>query len=77
MEKLQSLRTEEDEPKNKYNDKYMRYSVRQSIKGGLVCDLNQNFKSKVCDDILNHTSKELIVKGNIYDFIEAYLNYQR
>ena len=36
-----SLRTEDDEPLYKYNDKYMRHSVRQSIKGGRVCALNQ------------------------------------
>ena len=29
-----SLRTEEDEPINTYNDKYMRWFVRQSIKTG-------------------------------------------
>ena len=31
-----SLRTEEDEPIHTYNDKYMRWFVRQSIKGGRV-----------------------------------------
>ena len=36
-----SLRTEEDEPKYTYNDKYMRWFVRQSIKGGRVCAFNQ------------------------------------
>ena len=41
-----SLRTEEDEPIFTYDDKYKRWFVRQSIKGGRVCDLiniiNQN-----------------------------------
>ena len=32
-----SLRTEEDELIYTYNDKYMRWFVRQSIKGGRVC----------------------------------------
>ena len=32
-----SLRTEKDEPIYTYNDKYMRWFVRQSIKGGRVC----------------------------------------
>ena len=36
-----SLRTEEDEPIYTYNDKYMRWFVRQSIKGGRICALNQ------------------------------------
>ena len=46
-----SLRTEEDEPIYTYNDKYMRWFVRQSIKGGRVCAFNQYYKSKHCDDI--------------------------
>ena len=49
---FKSLRTEEDEPINTYNDKYMRWFVRQSIKGGRVCSFNQNYKSKNCDDVL-------------------------
>ena len=36
-----SLRTEEDEPVYTYNDKYMRWFVRQSIKAGRVCAFNQ------------------------------------
>ena len=34
-----SLRTEQDEPIYTYNDKNMRWFVRQSIKGGRVCAL--------------------------------------
>ena len=45
-----SLRDEEGEPIYTYNDKYMRYFVRQSIKGGLFCAFNQYYKSKICDD---------------------------
>ena len=53
--KFDSLRTEEDEPIYTYNDKYMRWFVRQSIKGGRVCAFHQYYKSKVCDDNLkNH-----------------------
>ena len=36
-----SLRTEEDEAIFTYNDKYMRWFVRQSKKGGRVCAFNQ------------------------------------
>ena len=54
-----SLRTEENEPIYTYNDIYMRYFVRQSIKGGSVCSFNQEYKSKLCDDILNITSEKL------------------
>ena len=52
----------------------MRWFVRQSIKGRRECASNQYYKSKTCDDILNHISKELKVKVNIYNTIEAYLN---
>ena len=46
-----SSRTEEDEPMYTYNDKYMRWFVRQSIKGGRVCAFNQYYKSKHFEDI--------------------------
>ena len=36
-----SLGTEEDEPIYFYNDTYMRWFVRQSIKRGRVCAFNQ------------------------------------
>ena len=71
-----SLRTEEDEPIYTYNDKYMRWFVRQSIKGGRVCSFNQYYKSKHCDDILKIINKELAVKGTVYDTIEAYMEYK-
>ena len=71
-----SLRTEEDEPIYTYNDKYMRWFVRQSIKGGLVCAFNQYYKSKHCDDILEIIKKELAVKGTVYNTIEAYMEYK-
>ena len=70
------LRTEEDEPIYTYNDKYMRWFVRQSIKGGKVCSFNQYYKSKHCDDILKIINKELAVKGTVYDTIEAYMEYK-
>ena len=71
-----SLRTEEDEPIFTYNDKYMRWFVRQSIKGGRVCSFNQYYKSKHCDDILKIINNELAVKGTVYDTIEAYMEYK-
>ena len=71
-----SLRTEEDEPIYTYNDKYMRWFVRQSIKGGRVCAFNQYYKSKHCDDILKIINKVLAVKGTVYDTIEAYMEYK-
>ena len=71
-----SLRTEEDEPIYTYNDKYMRWFVRQSIKGGRVCSFNQYYKSKHCNDILKIINNELAVKGTVYDTIEAYMEYK-
>ena len=71
-----SLRTEEDEPIYTYRDNYMRWFVRQSIKGGRVCAFNQYYKSKHCDDILKIINKELTVKGTVYDTIETYMEYK-
>ena len=71
-----SLRTEEDEPIYTYNDKYMRWFIRQSIKGGRVCAFNQYYKSKHCDDILEIIKKELGVIGTVYNTIEAYMEYK-
>ena len=71
-----SLRTEEDEPIYTYDDEYMRWFVRQSIKGGRVCAFIQYYKSKHCDDILKITNKELAVKGTVYDTIEAHMEYK-
>ena len=70
-----SLRTDEDEPIYTYIDKYMRWFVRQSIKGGRVCAFNQYYKSNHYNDIKRILSKVLGVKGNIYDIIEEYLRY--
>ena len=71
-----SLRTEQDEPIYTYNDKYMRWFVRQAAYGGRVCAFRQYYKSKSCDDILKIMSRELCVKGNDYDIIEAYMEYK-
>ena len=71
-----SLRTEEDEPMYTYKDKHLRSFVRQPIKGGRVCSFKHDSKSKLCDNILKIISEEVIVKGNIFDIIEAYLKYK-
>ena len=54
----------------------MRRFARQSIKGGRVCVFNQYYKSEICDDILKIISEEIYVTGNIYNIIEAYLEYK-
>ena len=68
-----SLGTEQDEPNYTYNDKYKRWFVPQAAYGGRVCAFNQYYKSKSCHDFLKIISKELRVKGNDYDIIEAYM----
>ena len=74
---IYSLRTEEDEPIYTYNDKYMRWFVRQSIKGGRVCAFNQYYKSKHFEDIKKIISKFLDVKGSVYEIFEEYLKYKK
>ena len=54
----------------------MRWFVRQAAYGGRVCAFNQYYKTKSCHDILKIISKELCVKGNDYDIIEAYMVYK-
>ena len=72
-----SLRTDEDEPIYTYNDKYVRWFVRQSTKGGRVCAFNHYYNSKHFDDIKNIISKELCVKGNTYEIFEEDLKYKK
>ena len=71
-----STRDENDEPMYTYNDKNMRWFVRQSIKGGRVCAFNQYYRSKICDDVLKILSEESNVNGNVYDIIEASIKYK-
>ena len=71
-----SLRTAEDEPIYTYNDKIMRWFVRQAAYRGRVCAFNQFDKSKHCDDILKIISQELKVEGSVYDKIEDYMKYK-
>ena len=73
---VNSKRDEKDEPIYTYNDNYMKWFVRQSIKGGRVCAFNQFNRSKICDDVLKILSDELNVKGSVYDIIEAQIEYK-
>ena len=54
----------------------MRHFLRQTAYGGRVCAFNQYYKSKHCDNNLKIIAKELDVKGNVYDFVERYINYK-
>ena len=67
-----SMRDQNDEPIFTYNDKYKRYFVRQSIKGGPVCSFNQYYRSKTCDEVLKTSSEELNKKRDVDDIFEAY-----
>ena len=49
----------------------MRYFARQGRKRGQICALIQYYKSLFCVDNLIIIPEELIVKGNVYDIIEA------
>ena len=54
----------------------MRWFVRQAAYGGRVCAFNHFYKLKSCDDILKIISKEINVKDNNYDKIEAFMKYK-
>ena len=54
----------------------MRWFVRQAAYGSRCGACNQYYKSKFCSKFLNIISKELNVVGNIYEKIEAYMNYK-
>ena len=72
-----SLRSEEDEPIYTFKDKYMSWFVRQNVFGGRVCAFNQNYKSKMCVDVLNILSRELKFEGEVYNVFEAYMKHER
>ena len=71
-----SMRDGNDEPIYTYNDKYIRWFVRQRIKGGHLCGFRQYHKSNICGDILKIITEELNVEGIVYDIIEACLKYK-
>ena len=52
----------------------MRWFAQKNFNGGPGGVFNQYYQSKICDDILIIISEESNVKGNIYGFIESYLN---
>ena len=72
-----SLRAEEDAPFYTYNDNYMRWFVRQSIKRGQVCASNQYYKSASCDDNSKVIPEVLNVNGNKYDILGTYSTYKK
>ena len=73
---LNSLSTEKDEPIYTYNDMYMRHLVGDCIRSGRVGSFNQYYESKMCDKVFKIISEKLNVKGNLYNPVEAYLEYK-
>ena len=62
---------ESDEPIYTIKDKYMRWFVRHSIKGGRCTAFNQNYKSKSAENAFGATSGQLKVKGNVFEVSEV------
>ena len=65
-----SLRDENDEPIYSYNDEYVRYVFRQSIKVGRCGIFNHYYKSSISDNVLNIISQELNVQANICESLD-------
>ena len=75
---FKSLREEDRAIIYMYNDKYMRYFVRQSTKRGRVCAYNQNYHSKSCDNFLKCLAEEIIIdfeSSSTYNIIETYIKH--
>ena len=70
-----SLRNENDEPVYKYTDPFMRYFVKQSIKGGRCTALNQYYETAISDEVFNFFSKDLAIYGNICEILDKYFEY--
>ena len=70
-----SLRDENEEHMYTYNDEYMRYFVRKSIKEKRCLSLNRHFNSSISDGVFNNISTELNVSGNKSEFLDKYFEY--
>ena len=54
-------------------DKFVKWFVRQSIKGGRFAAFFKNYKFGTADKIFETLSEELDMKRKICDVIEAYV----
>ena len=70
-----SLRDQIDESICTYNDEYMRYFVRKSIKGGRCSASKQFFKSIFSDEVFNILSKDLDINGNICEILDEFFEF--
>ena len=68
---FESLRDEIDEPIYTHKDEYMRWFVRQSIKGTRCSALNQYYKSTISDELFNIVSEDVDINGNICEILKV------
>ena len=68
-----SLRDESDESIYTYEDKYIRWFVRQRIKGDRCTIFGDYYQSKLAYNVFRAILEELNVKGTIREVIEAYV----
>ena len=66
------LKDENDEPIYTYNDKHLRWFVKQSKKGGRCSILQPYYKSIISDEVFNIISEELNDNCNICEISEKY-----
>ena len=69
---FKSLRDENDEPIYTHTDEYMRYFVRQSIKGVRCTALHQYHKSIISDEVFISILIKLDIIGNICDIFDKF-----
>ena len=70
-----SLRNENDEPIYTYNDEYMRYFVRKSIKGGGCAALNQYINLSFLMKFLEISPLEFKNNGSLCEILYKYFEY--
>ena len=70
-----SLRDANDEAIYTYTDPFMRNFVQNSNKSGRCNAFSQHYISEIIDEVLNMTSKELNVNGNICDLPEKFFKF--
>ena len=69
-ENFNTLANETDEPVYTYNDEYMWYFVRKSIKSGRCTTLNKYYKSTISDEVFNFISTELNIRDKVCRVLE-------
>ena len=70
-----NLGNENDETFYTYNNEYISYFVRKSLKGDRCVALNQNCKISFSDKVFNSILTELENNGNICEILDKYFQY--